>query len=95
MQLARAFSQQLTSALSPDEYRQVIERNEAETNPNVCHSHDFTDANQCMLDALTALGLTFDPQDAAQASLIAQAWDIAKACEFDPNEIDNLNQLGQ
>ena len=52
LQLAQAFSARLRTVLTADEMTEVIARNRTETSPNVCHSHDFCDANEVMLDAL-------------------------------------------
>lgn len=43
--LALEFSQDLHASLGPEQMREVVERNRAETAPGVCHSHDFCDAN--------------------------------------------------
>lgn len=82
--LAVAFCRQLEHALTPEQMDQVNELNAAETNENICHSHDFTDANQVMLDACIVEGWDeYSPNtNAKHDSLVQQAWDIAKDCEF-------------
>lgn len=82
-QLAAEFSRQLSAQLTTLEMASVVARNAIDTNPNVCHSHDFCDANQVMLDAMTALGATGEYSgDAAQVDLINEAWVIARAADF-------------
>lgn len=51
----------------------------------VCHSHDFIDANVSMLDAEAEFGLEFNPQAEAEMKLVNEAWRIAKAAQFDPD----------
>ncbi len=80
--LAAAFSVGLEEALTPWEFDEVLRLNAAETDPLICHSHDFCDANMVMLEAFEALGGTFDPADEGQATLTNAAWDIAKKCGF-------------
>jgi hypothetical protein len=67
-----------------DDMRQVIARNRAELSPDVCHSHDFCDANMAMLEAVAAFkDVAQDEVDIdASLPLMNEAWDIAKATEF-------------
>jgi hypothetical protein len=55
LELAQAFSRELRAELTADEIAQVIALNATETSPDVCHSHDFCDANMTMLRALGGL----------------------------------------
>ena len=95
--LAFAFARLLREELSETDMGEVIARNAAETHPNVCHSHDFCDANMVMLAAwqeltgrtMIMLGdreeLTAE-ESAAQDKEIAAwnaAWQIAKESEFE------------
>lgn len=52
--LAYKFSALLREELG-DEIEEVIARNQNEANPSVCHSHDFTDANEIMAAAFLAV----------------------------------------
>jgi hypothetical protein len=56
-QLATEFVDELRDQLTPAEFAEVRKRNAAETNPLICHSHDFCDANMVMLDAIERLGI--------------------------------------
>ena len=53
--LAREFSATLREWLRPDELAEVVERNRAETDSYICHSHDFCDPNMAMLEAMEAV----------------------------------------
>lgn len=90
--LAAAFSVELEQTLTYDQFEEVLHRNAAETDPRICHSHDFCDANQVMLDALSAIGAElgwpehiwkeFDASNDEQGALINKAWGIAKEAKF-------------
>jgi hypothetical protein len=81
--LAHTFSELVRDALTPEQFGRVLELNDAERGP-VCHTHDFIDSNQTMLDAMASYCVEFDPADAAQAELTDTAWTCAKAAEFVP-----------
>jgi hypothetical protein len=81
--LARAFSQDIQASLTPRQFQEVLDRNAAEANNGVCHTHDFMDANMPMSDAFVALtGHEVDGNDDADVDLWNAAWDIAKAAKF-------------
>lgn len=81
-QLASEFKSVLSYWLTRDELIQIDLLNAGDDNSSVCHSHDFCDANQAMLDAMERHGMDFDPSDESQASLINAAWTIAKQSGF-------------
>lgn len=91
--LAVEFSRQLEQAIGSVALESAVMENILESDPNICHTHDRCDANQCMLDAADALGIAFDPQDERQMKLFNAAWDIAKECEFNEEEIRNTEAL--
>lgn len=86
--LAVEFSKTLRAVLSSQEMEQVIARNQEESNPHVCHSHDFCDANMVMDAALGSLGVEDpDVSDPVVVSLWNQAWHLAKLTDFtDPQD---------
>lgn len=90
VELAQAFSELLREAIG-DRINDVIERNATEENPDACHSHDFCDANEIMLQAWRDCGLSEDaivggnPADDAHC-LWETAWDIAKEYDFEPDD---------
>jgi len=81
-QLADKFSAILNGWLNPETLAEVRRRNRNEHNLSICHSHDFCDPNQAMIDALEAFGIEFDVQSDEQTDLIDSAWNIAKAKGF-------------
>lgn len=89
--LAGRFAEYLRRDLTTDELVEVISLNKAETDPMICHSHDFLDANMTMHEAFTdVVGrepfLSDEPAglDAHQADvdLFNEAWNIAKRADF-------------
>jgi hypothetical protein len=80
--LAADFSAVLRRWLTADEMAQVLALNKQEAGTNVCHSHDFCDANMAMLKAFEDLGGDLDLEDQDQVKLWNAAWDIAKASGF-------------
>lgn len=84
--LAQEFSKVLGNWLAPSQLREVTLRNSRETNPNICHSHDFCDANMAMDQALKNLGAEAFPAEGGMSDEVVdlwnEAWDIAKANDF-------------
>ena len=84
--LARAFSEQLIKDIGYAKVKEVNARNAVETNPDVCASHDFCDANMTMLRAFERVTgkaeheLNFESQ--AEMDLWNSAWSIAKQNNF-------------
>lgn len=84
--LARAFSARINNDLDPYEIVEVIMRNRSEPESQVCHTHDFVDANMIMAEACRDIGL--DPEEAfgdAQSDISetwSAAWALAKKLEF-------------
>lgn len=90
IELAQRFSELLKRVIGPS-IADVISRNALEENCDVCHSHDFCDANEVMLQAWKDCG--HDPDDitgedhADEARRLWQtSWDIAKEYDFDPDD---------
>ena len=81
--LAREFSRLLAGEIGLVRLGRIIERNATEADTRICHSHDYCDANQVMLDAMALINLgELDTQDEQQMTLINSAWSIAKQNEF-------------
>lgn len=90
--IAQEFGRELRNALSPEDMAEVLARNATQADPQICHSHDFCDANMVMLAAFERLGFTEDdvlpdgsrwPRVAdAMRSLWNDAWSDAKANGF-------------
>jgi predicted metalloendopeptidase len=71
---------------NPEKLAEIDKLNSEESNPDVCHSHDFCDANVFMLAAVNAtLGLPDDEYDSdnqEQNDLFNAAWSEAKRIGF-------------
>lgn len=80
-ELSRTFSRLMRECLTADELAQVNAMNKV-GDLNICASHDFCDANQIMLDALSEYGAEFDSSSDEQARLIDSAWNESKVGGF-------------
>jgi hypothetical protein len=77
--LAASFAGVLRSWLSPGKMKAVLRLNRGETDPGICHSHDYCDANMAMLEALEgALGRPMELSQEVEMALFNRAWGIAK-----------------
>lgn len=65
-----------------DTLARIDQRNRDETDPRICHTHDFCDSNQAMIDAFARLGVEYDTQSDAHHALGQQAWALAKKRGF-------------
>lgn len=72
------FIELLKAEMSPLQFAQVQSWNAAETDPRICHSHDFCDANMVMLAAFWDAGMQTVDTDEERA-LWDAAWAWAKA----------------
>lgn len=74
--LADRFARRLRASVTFAEYREIRRRNRIETDPHVCASHDFIDANEVMADAWAdVIGTPIDPDDDEQAATWSAAWE--------------------
>jgi hypothetical protein len=82
--LAREFGELMGEWLTPRELAVVRKKNATPAYATACASHDFCDANMCMLDAFTGLmsrepAFSDDePQQEVDLGLINGAWALAK-----------------
>ena len=77
--LAKEFSRRLAEHLGPAKLAAVVQRNRAESDRRLCHSHDFCDANEIMLEAGEAVGVDV----LERLGVTSLAWALAKRAEFD------------
>lgn len=91
LKLAKDFATLLNDELSSESLAKVIALNAAETNTEICHSHDFCDPNQVMLDAMALQNVELDTQSEEQRVQMNLAWDIAKKARFDSSGITFLS----
>lgn len=97
--VARCFIKELQNDLSHQwQLDEIRRRNDAETDPRICHSHDFIDANMAMDEAIfAATGLRPGDFEAEQqesmglTKLWDDAWAMAKAARFIPTKIPQQN----
>lgn len=86
--LAREFSTHLRFELSDEQLKETVRRNaedESKYGADICHSHDFCDANMVMLQAWQEFfGQEPDLNDDADIAIWGDAWAIAKASDFFP-----------
>lgn len=76
--IAQEFINVLRTHVTDAEWSCILAANSAETDPRVCHSHDFCDANMAMAEAFRRCGLgEVDLQDDNMIALWNKAWDIA------------------
>lgn len=76
--LARAFAKELTEWLGEEKMQEIVWLNALETDRNACHTHDFCDPNQAIIDV-------FEREDldaVAETDLSNAVWDMAKANSF-------------
>ena len=82
--LAGAFAKEIREALSPETLNRVQVLNRYYTDKygedRACATHDFIDANVCMLDAFkkTFPGTEPDPAIQIVSDLMNEAWSLAK-----------------
>lgn len=74
IKLAHRFTEMLRDSMSDQDWEDMVNANQSETDPNICHSHDYVDANQVMIDAIESLDIDIDDIDLAN-----EAWDYAKS----------------
>jgi hypothetical protein len=98
--LAAAFCAEIRATLTPDELDTAVKRNRT-IRAGCCASHDFCDANVCMIDAWQkAFGFEWhsvedgDENDPvhmaridAETELCNEAWDAARESEFTLQEV--------
>jgi len=84
IRLAKLFSEKVQIDLTARQVREMIYRNKCEPEgSNVCHSHDFCDANMPMAEAFKeATGREPMLNVDSHNKLWTAAWDIAKAADF-------------
>ena len=81
VQVCLAFINEINNSLSADQLAEVVRRNK-DYEEGICASHDFCDANQCMLEAWKRLGHPMNFQAENQMGITDQAWTLARKGEF-------------
>lgn len=84
------FAFALRQALKPDEWETMRALNAIERNPNICHSHDFVDANEFMAAAFAAvMGREIDLRSDADSAMWSRAW-AAAAPAIRPRRVEGV-----
>lgn len=81
--VAEQFLHVLGETIGRETLHVVRMRNMAEPDSDVCHSHDFCDANMVMVEAMASLGVDALPEDSdgmpdEVVDLWNRSWDLAK-----------------
>lgn len=90
VKLSYEFSEIIRQELTEDQLTAVNETNDL-TDPYTCHTHDYIDANESMLLAMSNLDIEFDPADENQAELTNEAWNMSKQNFFSPEGTKNIH----
>lgn len=86
--IANKFSELLLEEIGKEKLDEVVSLNKEEENDDICHSHDFCDANVLMAEAFAAVGIDLDKdfpailQNKEILDIWNQAWALAKSNEF-------------
>jgi hypothetical protein len=74
------FAELVRECLSGSDYSEMCRLNAAEDNPNICHSHDFCDANVLMAEAMSEFDLPELSEESGNDFIAFwnAAWDYAK-----------------
>lgn len=76
--VAKAFADLLREELGDEQFEEMRQRNVEESSPNICHSHDFCDANMVMIDALCEADFGHQDDCDARIDMMAEAWNYAR-----------------
>jgi hypothetical protein len=80
-EMAKKFSLALKEEIGIDNLKKVIKLNAEEKDIRICHSHDFTDANQVMLDSIDP-NMTLFKNLEDQWDKIEEIWTMADLNNF-------------
>lgn len=79
------FAAKIAEVHTEEEFKAIVEANAAETDPSICHSHDFCDANELMMIAYCEVfAITEEEFDMTEEIMnnINEAWAIARINDF-------------
>lgn len=76
--VADGFAGIIRDWLSEEEFEELCRRNREDSQEEVCHSHDFCDANDAMLSALDREGISTDMTNSIVVNFVNAAWAEAK-----------------
>lgn len=82
---AREFSQMIKKEIGSKKFDELAKRNEQDAMfASHCHSHDYLDTNQTMIDLLESKGMSYGSEDFDRSC--TRVWNCAKQNNFFINE---------
>jgi len=77
--ISNAFNNKMREWLDDDEFNSLIKKTKSQTDPNVCHTHDYCDANVIMDECFVEiLGREHDCASQTDADIWNDAWTLSK-----------------
>lgn len=87
VRIGARFCDELRQELTPAQITRAVMANRREQSADVCHTHDYCDANEPMAAAFRrVMGRDCDPLSDRDSTVWAGAWDLAKLTEFNLTE---------
>lgn len=82
--LPREFGKALRSLLPAEEMQEVVLRNQNESRPGICHSHDFCDANVVLHEVFLAHGMDIAVEGGRDrwGEIWDSVWNVARSRDF-------------
>lgn len=86
-ELSVTFAAKVREWVAPEDVASIDRLNAAESDRNICHSHDYCDTNMAMHESMVQSGvpendLLGDTATVAASTLWNDAWNIAKSRGF-------------
>lgn len=89
--LATIFIRRLQQEHTTTQWARMIVRTLNEPDKHICHSHNYCDANQVMIDALEEMtGQSYDSDNNEMHRMTENAWTMARTVYFDVDSIESL-----
>lgn len=78
------FSKNLRSVLSSEEMEELVRKNHAEAIPEICHSHDYCDANMVLHEVFMKHGMDVADEGGIErwGEMWDAVWNLAKSNDF-------------
>ena len=81
--LAKEFCAELRATITAEELAEAVRLNHEDgEDSDVCHTHDFCDPNQCILDVFARHGIECDALMNEYTELMDAVWTMAKRADF-------------
>lgn len=76
--IAREFIRRVRDYVGPDKWARIVVLTKAETDPDICHTGDYCDSNEFMIQALESFHISSSPHGEAVRRLWNASWSRAK-----------------